>query len=212
MKLRYYFWSFILLTSIICCKSKNDLKSEDSGNISSFLELFKKTDINGLQVYSLCDKPNGKKFQGVEIDSAYYPLLGDYMKKQSNYLKLFAVSKFIINDNFFGLILRVPSQYDESALDLWLYDSKNKRLFHSIELADGFGDENWYFNKDSWFVSNSTSFDIISRKIEHEINEETMVDSIISDKIDYYSFNTNRFINIDTVALDITKFKLFCEK
>jgi len=126
---------------------------------ADLIKLFKVIDPNVLHVWAKFDKPGGDKYQGSKIDTIYFPLFGDYMNQYKQYYIdpktnitsysgyfLFASFKFTINDFLTGLIVRTPSQYEESAITLWIYDSKKDRLVKSVELADGFGDENWYFN------------------------------------------------------------------
>lgn len=214
-----------LIFIMTSCTSNSNMQPSKTKTNLDLLALFE--DINGdnLHVWAKSDKTNGDKFQGKQIDTIYFPLFGNYMDSYKQYYTdpktnitkysgyyLFASYKFTIDNSFTGLILRVPSQYEESAIDLWIYDIKNDKLIKSVELADGFGDENWYFNKESWIRKTNDGLIIINRKIEHEINETTLVDSIISDRFEFNKILSNKIVKLDTIEINKDDFKLLNEK
>jgi hypothetical protein len=200
-------------------------RTDKSIKNSDLLSLFKEIQFDTLHIWAKSKKADGDKFQGKMIDTIYFPLFGDYIsqykqyytdpktkiKKYSGYY-LFASYKFSINDYLTGLIMREPSQYEESAIGLWIYNSKADELYKSVRLADAFGDENWYFKKDSWIQKNKSGFRIISRQLDHEINETTSVDSITSDKFGFSNFSTDKFLKVDTFEINRDDYKLFDEK
>lgn len=192
---------------------------------TDLLKHFKDIEPTALHIWFKSSRTMSGKFQGAQLDILYFPLFGDYMNSSKQYYTdpktgikkycgyyLFPSYKFIVNDHLTGLILRGPSQYDESRISLWLYDRRKDTLTESVELADGFGDENWYFNKDSWIEYINNEVRIISRQIDHEINEKTMVDNITSDKFAFYKLENDAFKKIDTIEIDKKEYKLFNEK
>ncbi len=231
--------SIILIIGIIIlhtnCAGQTKSNKQDSKNAeglenrtitnTDLLKLFKEISLNELHVWAVNDKSEGNKYNGSIIDTLFFPLFGEYMTQYKSYYtnpetqitkysgyNLFASYKFPINNYLTALILRVPSQYDESAISIWIYNSKFNRLTKSIELADSFGDENWYFNKDSWIEKRNDSICVITRQLDHEINESTSVDSIISDKFEFYRFESESFVKIDTIEINPTDYRLHGEK
>lgn len=86
-------------------------------------------------------------------------------------------------------LLRTPSQYDASAITLWLYDSSERTWRGSFELADHFGDEGWSFDKQAWMREVADSGDIVFtiRRVDRDIdidnenaNERIGPDSLFS--------------------------------
>ena len=211
----------ILFTS---CSSKTDTPVKIVSN-ADLLAMFEEIQPDNLHVWAKCDKPGGAKFQGKQLDTTYFPLFGSYMNGYKQYSTdpkthitkysgsyLYACYKFNIDDSFIGLIVRGPSQYEESAIDLWICDKRNNRLIKSIELADSFGDENWYFNKESWIKAMNNSFLIISRKIDHEINETTSIDRVTSDSLAFTKLASDKVVKVDLFGINKADFKMFSEK
>lgn len=206
--------------------SKNTVETENkSVTYTDLLKLFKEISLNELHVWAVNEKYEGNKYIGNKIDTLFFPLFGEYMTPYKSYYRnpetqiitysgydLFASYKFPINSHQTALILRVPSQYEESAISIWIYNSESNRLTKSIELADRFGDENWYFMKDSWIEKRNDSICVITRQLDHEINETTNVDSIITDKFKFYKFESENFVKVDTIEIDPTNYKLHGEE
>jgi len=229
--------SLILISGLILiltnCVSQNNPNKQSSKNNESaeiksntdLLKLFKEISLKELHVWAVSDKNGGNKYKGNIIDTLFFPLFGEYMTPYKMYninpktniteysgYNLFASYKFPINNYLTALILRVPSQYEESAVAIWIYNSKSDKLTQSIELADSFGDENWYFLKDSWIEQRNDSIWVITRQIDHEINETTSADSIISDKFEFHRFESENFVKVDTIEINPMEYKLFEEK
>jgi hypothetical protein len=214
-----------LILGTISCSNKTNSQAAKQIKNSDLFSLFRDIQAENLHVWAKSDKPNGDKFQGKMIDTVYFPLFGNFMDQFKQYYTdpktkitkysgyyLYACYKFIINDHLLGLLIREPSQYEESAIGLWIYDSKTDKLTKSVDLADGFGDENWYFNKDSWIQKSTNSLRVITRQLDHEINETTSIDSIISDQFEFYNFESDQFVKVDTLEISKIDFKLFDEK
>ena len=232
-------YSILLLIVIVslntnCAKQTNSNKQysknaeeieKKSITYTDLLKLFKEISLNELHVWAVNDKSEGNKYNGNKIDTLFFPLFGEYMTPYKSYYRnpetqlimysgydLFASYKFPINNHLTALILRVPSQYEESAISIWIYNSKLNCLTKSIVLADSFGDENWYFNMDSWIEKRNDSIWVITRQLDHEINENTSVDSIISDKFKFYRFESENFVKVDTIEFNPTDYRLHGEK
>ena len=228
MKTAFLLFCGTLFLTLSCCGIQSKAKTITTSKVvtkADLLKLFKEIKLTELHIWFKSTKRISGKFQGTQLDTLYFSLFGDYMNSSKQYYTdpktgikkysgdyLFASYKFTINDLLIGLILRGPSQYEESRISLWLYDRKKDILTESVELADGFGDENWCFNKESWIEFTDNGFRIISRKLDHEINETTKVDSVISDKFEFYKFTDDIFKKIDTIKINKKDYKLFNEQ
>src|SRR5687768_12330109 len=152
--------------ALSCNKTSGKIESNKNGNQADrFLQLFPTITFQNLHIYSPFDKPDGDKFKGTKIDTTYH----EYFSKDEwlyNAIQtgseVFSCYKFALNDSITGLIVRIPSQYQESRIALCLWDNRNQAIWKQIVLADAFGDGMWYFVQDAWMtdVNNDGSFDI----------------------------------------------------
>jgi hypothetical protein len=183
-------------------ESVNSIK-EQVNNSVEFLSEFKIIGANGLHVYTITYDKKGNlintPFEGHALDVKKYR----YMDNKSIFFNIkavhegnshiYAIGKFEINDNYVGLLIRQQSQYDESLIEIVLWDKNRKAIISSLSLADSFGDENWGFNKESWIK-------------ECQYNKTF---SIVSWQRDKYS-KENCYSNCDSIALDT--FRISCIK
>lgn len=119
-----------------------------------------------------------------------------------------------MTDKTTGLIIRRPSQYSETAIDLYTWDNLEKRVTNITNLTDAFGDEGWYFIQDAWIkdVNKDNHLDIVIRKKEFEqvlydqdLDEQpniTLSDTIFFFLGDGKTFNQTKF------NIDINKYEL----
>lgn len=150
---------------------------------SNFLNLFKTINPKGLHIYPPSWNKNGElnktPFEGVIIDVYKYP----YTDNNSIFINIqackdgnshiYAIGKFEIDNEFIGLIIRQQSQYDESLIQLLLWNKKQNKIAKGIDLADSFGDEGWFFDTESWiseYIPNST-LKIVTRRKDSEFDE-----------------------------------------
>jgi hypothetical protein len=222
-----------MLYGIISCSSPLNTKPENSDINDSalgivvheeFLDLFVDTIFKDLHVYTLFQKPGGEKFKGNLIDSSYYLSFGDNIKDfalrdSDNKIipnkyrgNFYACFKFRLNEKYTGLIIREPNQYCELAVALWIYDNKSANTFRSIELADSYGDENVYYDKDGWIQMENENIMIITHRENHEViflSESETKDSITSDKFQFYNFEIDHFVEVDTIPIIEKDLKMF---
>lgn len=229
--------SLILLTFMLILTSCHDKKTQKTdlttNNLDSiaqvnrateFLDLFKTVNPNGLHIYPPTWDKNGKlnkmPFEGVIIDAKKYPYMDDSnifttieACKQGLY-NIYAVGKFEISDKFLGLIFRERSQYDESLIQLTIWDKKSRKIVGNLELADSFGDAGWYFDKESW-INNyqyNSQLEILSRKKEfvpkENFTSKKDMDSITTDTFKISAFRNSKFITRLISSQDTTKYKL----
>ncbi len=145
-------------------------------NSDSFLDLFSEIKYQDLHIYTppydISD--HSDKFDGKQIDRSFYPFLvfDNHINPTEidTFYHYFACCKFKLTDNKTGLIIRRPSQYSETAIDLYTWDNLAKKVTNIINLADAFGDEGWHFVQDAWIedVNKDNQLDIVIRKKEFD--------------------------------------------
>ena len=145
-------------------------------NSDSFLDLFSEIKYQDLHIYTppFDTSDHSDKFDGKQIDRSFYPFLifNNYINPTEidTFYHYFACFKFKLTDNKTGLIIRRPSQYSETAIDLYTWDNLAKKVTNIINLADAFGDEGWHFVQDAWIedVNKDNQLDIVIRKKEFD--------------------------------------------
>jgi hypothetical protein len=213
------FCIFILLASCSYNKKGTALLSDQKESFSAidsstiFLTQFSTIIPANLHVYSPFDSLGGKKFEGKIIDTSFYHFLKfknslDLLLTDSS-SHLYSCYKFKFEENKTGLLIRRPSQYEASAIDLYIWDDSLKRIINIINLSDAFGDGDWYFVKDAWLknINNDDHLDIITRKKEYEESDDPSIKSSITDTIKVFLGNGKNFkpaiISIDTTTFQI---------
>jgi hypothetical protein len=195
-------------------------KAQDSPkrNTSEFLAEFKTIESTELHVYSReNDKnrdPNKTPFKGNIIHVNNYKLFEDNtlfenldLYKDGSY-HLYAVGKFEINENYTALIIRQYSEYDESLLQLVLWDKKKEEIKKGIDLSDSWGDADFRFIKESWIYrqSNEPKIKIITRKKVGQLTDEFEKEET-TDSLKTYIFEGKQFTLVKNAATEMTKLK-----
>jgi hypothetical protein len=233
MRIILHFLIVSIITGVFGCSNPTKNKPvnsvitdsiNDIGGHDEFLSLFADTSFKVLHVYTLSPKLNGEKFKGILIDSSFYPIFGknieDFVFRDSdnkpiiNYYRgnLYACYKFKLSDKYTGLIIREPNQYCELAIELWIFDNDSNKLFRSVELADSYGDDNVFFNKDGWIQMVNGNTTIITHRENHEmvfLNNSATNDSIFSNKFQFYGFELDQFVEVDTIPILEKDFIIF---
>ena len=215
---------FILLSSILSCVSPNeksvkqtkDDSSFQNDNAADFLELFTKINIDTFHIYSSIGKKPDNKFLGTQIDKRYYHffkfdtiltynLIDDRGPKES----IHACYKFKLSDNTTGLLLRTPSLYEVTAVDLYIWDNTIAKIIGREYLSDGYGDEGFEFVQDAWItdIDKDGNIDIIKRRKDHDIDldDESKVSS--SDSIFAFLWRENKFVK-SSIRIEPVKFPI----
>ena len=223
----------IILLLVSCNSRKNnktDLKTIDSDSVlqidksKEFLSLFKTIDPNGLHIYPPSWDKNGIlikfPFEGKAIDVFKSPyvdnkkLFINIQACKEGKSNIYAIGKFDININYYGLIIRQYSQYDESLIQLYLWDKKQNKIINGLDLADSFGDAGWIFDVESWITKYryNNVLEIVSRrkdfipKADFKSNED--MDSITTDTLWISRLSNSKFITRLENKKDTIKYKL----
>jgi hypothetical protein len=185
----------------------------------TFLELFQEISFDTLHVYSPCDKPDGRKFEGKIMDSTFYEFfeLDAWQLSNLKWQDFYKCYKFEMSDTLTGLIVRRPSQYSETAIDLNVWNNRTEKIINTINLSDGFADGMWFFMMDSWIVDNyeNNKFAIVTRRMswwEEDVdptpeNPQGLGEEHIDDTTIVYVANGANF-QISNFVIDTAQFKL----
>ena len=228
MRIFLIFIATTLLT-LTACNNKKSQESQpltaetDSVKIvdkaTEFLDLFKTINPNGLHIYPpTWDKKgnlNKTPFEGTPINVDKF----SYVNNEEIFINLpaykeglshiYAIGKFEINSEYWGLIVRQYSQYDESLVQLLLWDKKQNKILKGIDLADSFGDEGWFFDTESWireYKTNST-LKIVTRRKDSEFDED-FKNRTFTDSLKTNVFTNGRFVETQNDLSDSVNFKL----
>lgn len=154
-------------------------------NSEAFLKLFSEIKYQDLHIYTPPYDTSNRvdKYGGKKIDRSFYKFLAfnNFINPSEidTFYHYFACYKFKLSDNKTGLIIRRPSQYSETAIDLYTWDNADKKVTNIINLADAFGDEGWHFVQDAWIedVNKDNNFDVVIRKKEfdQDLDEPTNI-------------------------------------
>jgi hypothetical protein len=183
-----------------------------------FLSLFKEIKPSGLHVYPPKWDRQGKliqtPFEGTRVDVNNFAFLDEKVffnlkacrEGQSN---IFAIGKFEISDKYIGLITRQHSQNDESLIELMLWEKQANKIIRTFELADSFGDEGWYFDKESWIkeFSFNENLKIVTRRKDCSPNDDFTKFSY-TDSLQIYQLHERQFVPSSLSLSDTVNYKL----
>ena len=91
------------------------------------------------------------RYGGIKIDARHYEIL----RKQYDEGKVggFYVSyRMELEPGYTGYLLRVPSRYTSSGIDLWVYEEDSGSWTAPFRVADAFGGGSWQYAMDGWLV------------------------------------------------------------
>lgn len=207
--------TFFLLTSCANQATNSPTVSQSQTVDSSilFIGLFPEISTVDLHIYSPDDTLTTDKFQGKQIPTSFYKYLKfdnniDPVMADTSY-HFFSCFQFKITDTKIGLIIRRPSQYSETAIDLYTWDNSQKKIVDVTNLTDAFGDEGWHFVQDAWVkdLNNDKNLDIITRRkdVDQDLDDTTK----ISRKDSLFVFlNNGATFKKTNFQLDTSKFQL----
>jgi hypothetical protein len=180
----------LIISGLLLACSENSAKRTGQKNATvdksdEFLKLFSHIKLQDLHIYTpLYDTSNRvDKYDGKQINRSFYK----YLELRNNinpeeidtFNHFFACYKFKLSNNKTGLIIRRPSQYSETAIDLYTWDRIEKKVTNIINLSDAFGDEGWHFVQDAWIqdVNSDNKLDVIIRKkeLDYDLDEPTNI-------------------------------------
>jgi hypothetical protein len=184
----------------------------DAENSEEFLSLFKDIDPNGLHIFTSQSEGNSidvRKYKYVHNQGIFFNI--EACKR--GHRKIFAIGKFDLNNEHLALITRQHSQYTESLVQLLLWDKQQQKIYKGITLADGFGDEGWYFDIESWIKT--FQFDkelsVVTWRKDSEYDEnfthKTIKDTLTITHFKGATFETKALNRKDTSGLTLKNWR-----
>ncbi len=145
-------------------------------------------------------------YGGAKIDSGHY----DILRKpyQEGKIGGFYVSYRVrLEPGHTGYLLRVPSRYTSSGIDLWIYGEDSESWMAPVRVADAFGGGSWQYAMDGWLVDvdGDQDRDLVQRRRFWWTNhafEEDQADSLLVSLWQGATFTEPR-LSHDTALLSI---------
>jgi len=108
----------------------------------------------------------------------FRPFYGDAIAGRGD---LYAIGYTTIGPGLTAYILRVPSQYESSAIALWVHEDTKGYWLPPFNAADSFGDEGWVFQEDAWLVDkNHDGYrDVVQHRTDWDL------DKVIADSLSW---------------------------
>jgi hypothetical protein len=131
-----------------------------------------------LRVGPPLDRELGAPYPGHRLDSAGFAFFSEaypnaaHIDNGDGLAVLFRIS---LAPQRTGYVLRVPSQYDASAAELWVFNSRLSTWETPLPLADEFGDACWFFRREAWIVdvNDDGVRDVVQRERNSWVNEDS---------------------------------------
>ena len=214
----------LTILGVVIYSCSNNKSTEQTGSAKQdvdsselFLKLFTKIDGNNLHVYTpTYDLDHGNKFNGRKIDFSFYKFLKFKTlspKQIDTSFHNYACYKFKLTDNKTGLIIRTPSKYSDTAIDLYTWDNQTKKITNIINLADGYGEEGWHFAQDAWLqdLNQDKLLDLVTFRKDYNPNWEYPEKKPvkITDSLFVYMGKTNGEFVKTLIKVDTNSYKLF---
>ncbi len=189
--------------------------SEITVTDSSFLALFPEISGDTIHIFSPAEKEGGSKYIGKRIVPEFYKyfLFDVYMKRSLDTINnIFSCYRIRLSDTRSGLIVRIPGQYSETAVNLFLWDNQAKKIIGNFELSDETGDGEWYFVRDAWLVdiNKDSRPDILTRRKDwwREDVDVGYGKEHVTDSVNVY-IGLNDGFRKTIAKIDTTRFQLF---
>lgn len=149
---------------------------------------------------------NNYTYKGTALSKDFYSLLNINVLNEAD--EYFAIFKFNYSKDLEGYVLRTPSQYQSSNIELYLLDKISKTVITHISVADGFGDGSWFFNRDGWLLdlNNDGQLDLLS--IQKDWEEDDDEKATETTEIKVYLFINNNFVKTDMEIPNLERYKI----
>jgi hypothetical protein len=194
--------SLLLLSIATLCASCSPGRRnfEPAAQTKAFLALFKPFPADTLTVMFEEDNRDkqgtiGGRFGGIQLDTLFLPMIDTALNPRISIgSHFFACYRFPLSDTTCGLILRAPSLYEESSIQLSVFDVKHAKCLHTIELADLLGDGGATFQKFSLIRFEKGVISVSIRQIETGPADDKWEKFSECDSTSNYMLLNNQFI------------------
>lgn len=197
----YFFIAFVPLL-IFACRRQNVFETSVLQRLSHY---YKDTSFTELYIFpDTAYNEVNYLLRGNQIDSATMNYLSKRLTKGLPWTEgFYGVYSFKIDEQFIGLLTRVPSEYSSTSVDLWMFDLKKDSIFNNFQLADIFGDAGASTIKTSYLFYDNQGY-LKSLSYEHDTYDhsvEDVSDTTVESYRSYYLIKFEKY-RIDTLSLD----------
>lgn len=205
-------FSIVCLLTLACSNPEAPVTatvSSASYSIDSFLSKFKDIEFDSLKVYTSdqidADTSFYKGYALDSMDARYIAnIYGDMAFDSSRaYLSQFyACYKFKIDEERTGLIIRCPSEYVSSFLDVFEYNRKTGKVLHLINLSELWGDAGDVYERSSYLFRADKGIGVYQYNMssyDHSVEDEK--DSTIDEWYNHYTIRISEG-KFDTLSRD----------
>ncbi len=186
-----------------CAEStkKNEVNHpEEESRYAHLLSQFEPIQPKSLHIYS---SPDYGRFKGKKLNSADCKLL-PIDTRDMNYIMdygVYACYKFRLDSNHVGLIIRTPSMYESSSIDMFVWDIGNDKISYAFQLAQSTGDAGVYSMKTA--LLEKLGEDYLTFIYDHESEADDEDTTGLSDlHWDFYYHLRWKNERFDTVSTD----------
>lgn len=191
-------------TSDSLSSSAAAISAAPNTDYTPLLEKFPLTSFDTLEVESPDIEENTSPFMGVALDTSLYKLIP---KDISLFEGVYTISKFTIDNDNTGLLIRAGGEYVASAIYLLIYNRPSNSLNTSGGmLADTWGDAGDSEIRSSWLMYKREQplLKLLRRDEGHDNSVANEQDTTYESKTDYYLMKVG-FKGEDTVSKNNTE-------
>ncbi|MFM6982839.1 MAG: hypothetical protein ACKOXF_01810 [Chitinophagaceae bacterium] len=207
-------FSILFLVLIYSACSETPVKTESAEavsvyNIDSFLAKFTEIAFDSLKVYTTDQVDADTSFyKGNPLDSVDAPFIAtlygnDVFESSREYLSQFyACYKFKIDEERMGLIVRCPSEYVSSFLEVFEYNCKTSKVKHLINLSELWGDAGDSYERCSYLFRAGKGIGVYQYNMssyDHSVEDEK--DSTVDKWYNHYTIRISEG-KFDTLSRD----------
>jgi len=198
-------------------KSEKDKRSivKINTNKTGFLGLFKEVVFDTLHIYFEYSPEGDIAIKGQEVPKEYLSYFSKEVKlgaTEWNVSPVFACYKFQYSPEQTVLIANVPSEYDATAFNLYLFSDKEDKIIFSQKIAENTGDAGYVITQDSWLLDLDKDglMDFVTKQVETIPEDEELTKFSYTNSISVYlgsekSFKAVKAERFDTKGLKVHK-------
>lgn len=207
---------FIILLICLSCNNNTSQNTNTSDtkaeyDLDSFMAKFKSISLDTLKVYSRFDQENDSfQFKGVALNHHDWPFVQDmygefakeYDGSDEQLNQFYACYRIDLNKEISALIIRTPGEYSSSKIHLFLANTTLKKVTHSIQLAEDWGDAGDAFEQSSFLYKTATTLELFQynySSYDHSVEDEK--DTTLEEWQNVYHLKIQSNA-IDTIAND----------
>ena len=186
----------------------------DSTSLPEFIRLFKAVEFDTLHIFSQVKVvPGGsREIRGPQIPKKLLHYFPNYFQGEGADSTAYACYRFNYSSDLTALIANVPSDFEVTAYDFFLYSNKENKIIYSKNIAESSGDSGDGWVEDSWLLDLNKDgiTDLVTKSIgfsSDERNEEKTIFSKVRTSV--YLGEKNGFKSISTSIYNVESLTMY---